>query len=299
MRSQRGGAFISRRALRLVRWKTTQRAAPAADGAAAVAASSGDSPDALLSSWLPSTAICAELAKSKLSALVTASAAGGFLMAGPALGWPSSTPAEWTALVTICGGTFLCSAAANALNQRHEIPRDSRMVRTRGRPLVQGRATADQALNFAIVSGGVGTAGLLAGCGAIPAALGAANIALYAGVYTRMKPLSEWNTNAGAIVGGIPPLMGWAAAGGSLAEPEAALLFSALYLWQVSVLRAVALFADVSIAVHRAHSPTAVFAPLSLFLRALPLHRPLPRSFRTSTPWRTTTERITRAVDSR
>jgi protoheme IX farnesyltransferase len=256
----RGGA-CSRRALRLVRRKTTQRAEPDVCGAtAAVAASAGASPDALPSSWLPSTAICAELAKSKLSALVTASAAGGFLMAGPALGWPASTPAEWTALLTICGGTFFCSAAANALNQRHEIPRDSRMVRTRGRPLVQGRATADQALNFAIVSGGAGTAGLLVGCGAIPAALGAANIALYAGVYTRMKPLSEWNTNAGAIVGGIPPLMGWAAAGGSLAEPEAALLFSALYLWQVS---AAALFVASRIGIHRTYSLRLVSLPPS------------------------------------
>ena len=168
-------------------------------------------------------------------------------MAGPALGWPMSTPEQWTALAAIGAGTFCCSAAANALNQRHEIPRDSRMVRTRGRPLVQGRATADQARNFAIAAGGLGTASLLAGCGPIPAVLGFANIALYAGIYTRMKPLSEWNTNAGAIVGGIPPLMGWAAAGGSLAEPEAALLFASLYLWQVRLSFSVSLSLSLSL----------------------------------------------------
>jgi len=158
-----------------------------------------------------------------------------------------STPEQWTALAAIGAGTFCCSAAANALNQRHEIPRDSRMVRTRGRPLVQGRATADQARNFAIAAGGLGTASLLAGCGPIPAVLGFANIALYAGIYTRMKPLSEWNTNAGAIVGGIPPLMGWAAAGGSLAEPEAALLFASLYLWQVRLSFSVSLSLSLSL----------------------------------------------------
>ena len=180
-------------------------------------------------------------------------------MAGPALGWPMSTPEQWTALAAIGAGTFCCSAAANALNQRHEIPRDSRMVRTRGRPLVQGRATADQARNFAIAAGGLGTASLLAGCGPIPAVLGFANIALYAGIYTRMKPLSEWNTNAGAIVGGIPPLMGWAAAGGSLAEPEAALLFASLYLWQVRLSFSVSLSLSLSLSLSRsgAHLPAS------------------------------------------
>ena len=48
------------------------------------------------------------------------------------------------------------------------------------------------------------------------AALGAANIALYAGVYTPLKQISVINTWVGAIVGAVPPLMGWAAATGGL-----------------------------------------------------------------------------------
>src|SRR5690606_22483570 len=47
------------------------------------------------------------------------------------------------------------------------------------------------------------------------AALGVANIVLYAGVYTPLKRRSVINTWVGAIVGAIPPLMGWAAAAGS------------------------------------------------------------------------------------
>lgn len=62
--------------------------------------------------------------------------------------------------------------------------------------------------------------------------LGAANIALYAGVYTPLKVVSIANTWVGAWVGAVPPLMGWAAASGRL-DPGAAVLAAALYFWQV------------------------------------------------------------------
>lgn len=48
------------------------------------------------------------------------------------------------------------------------------------------------------------------------AALGAANIVLYAAAYTPLKQLSVVNTWVGAVVGAVPPLMGWAAATGGL-----------------------------------------------------------------------------------
>jgi protoheme IX farnesyltransferase len=43
------------------------------------------------------------------------------------------------------------------------------------------------------------------------AVLGIANVALYAGVYTWMKRNSALNTWLGAVVGALPPLMGWVA----------------------------------------------------------------------------------------
>ncbi len=65
------------------------------------------------------------------------------------------------------------------------------------------------------------------------AGLGAANILLYAGIYTPLKQLSVVNTWVGAVVGAIPPLMGWAGAAGHL-EPGAWVLASALFYWQVA-----------------------------------------------------------------
>jgi protoheme IX farnesyltransferase len=64
--------------------------------------------------------------------------------------------------------------------------------------------------------------------------LGLGNIGLYAGLYTYMKPRSIYNTWVGAIVGAIPPVIGWSAAtSGSLLDFDAIILGSTLYLWQL------------------------------------------------------------------
>ncbi len=64
------------------------------------------------------------------------------------------------------------------------------------------------------------------------AGLGAGNILLYAAVYTPLKVVSISNTWVGALVGAVPPLLGWAAASGSL-PPASVPLAAALYFWQV------------------------------------------------------------------
>ena len=64
------------------------------------------------------------------------------------------------------------------------------------------------------------------------AATAGATIALYAGVYTPLKQLSPWNTWVGAVVGALPPLLGWLAATDQL-DARAAVLPGILYFWQV------------------------------------------------------------------
>mgnify|MGYP002025922777 CR=1 FL=1 len=117
------------------------------------------------------------------------------------------------ALTTL--GVFGTSCAANALNQIRETERDARMARTRKRPLPSGRCSPEFAATFAGVAGGAG-ASALAVLDPVASALAVGNMALYAGAYTSLKPKSEINTWVGAVVGGVPPLIGWAAAGGSL-----------------------------------------------------------------------------------
>lgn len=65
----------------------------------------------------------------------------------------------------------------------------------------------------------------------LTAALGLANILLYAAVYTPLKRVTIANTWVGSVVGSIPPLMGWSACTGGLA-PGAMVLAGVLYAWQ-------------------------------------------------------------------
>jgi heme o synthase len=170
----------------------------------------------------------ADLAKARLSALVVTTTACGFLAAGG----PLST--QLGLLSSCVVGTALCSSSAAAWNQILEIDRDKRMKRTQQRPLVQDTLTLGQA-QVAATLWGVGGVGLLwAGTDPTTTLLGAGNIVLYAGLYTWMKPRSIYNTWVGAVVGAIPPVMGWTAAtGGSVMDIEAILLGSTLYLWQM------------------------------------------------------------------
>ena len=65
----------------------------------------------------------------------------------------------------------------------------------------------------------------------LTAALGTLNMLLYSAVYTPLKRISIVNTWAGAVVGAIPPVMGWTACTGGL-EMGAFVLAGILYAWQ-------------------------------------------------------------------
>jgi heme o synthase len=123
-------------------------------------------------------------------------------------------------LAYLTTGTFLSSASANTLNMLFEPKYDALMTRTRNRPLVRKLVTPTAASLFAFSTGTVGLSLLYLGTNPTVAVLSALNIFLYAGIYTPMKRVSVLNTWVGAIVGGIPPLMGWAAAAGQSATVE-------------------------------------------------------------------------------
>ncbi|KAA8916495.1 hypothetical protein TRICI_001358 [Trichomonascus ciferrii] len=164
------------------------------------------------------------LTKPRLTALVVLSAMSAYSLA------PCETTLSQLTFLTI--GTTLASGSANAINMAREHVFDGMMTRTRTRPVVRGLLSPRLAFLFAGVSGTVGVLALYFGVNPIVAALGAANIGLYGGLYTSMKRKTIANTWAGAIVGAIPPLMGWAASTGNLNDPGAWTLAALLYAWQ-------------------------------------------------------------------
>ncbi|KAN0092061.1 UbiA prenyltransferase family domain containing protein [Hyaloscypha variabilis] len=161
------------------------------------------------------------LSKPRLSILVVLTACASYsLYPVPELLLPSATATPSLSTLTLLfltTGTTLCAASANAFNMLYEPKWDAMMSRTKNRPLVRGLISTRGAALFAILAGVAGTAALYYGVNPTVSFLGALNIVLYAGAYTPLKRVSVVNTWIGAIVGGIPPLMGWAAAAGQSA----------------------------------------------------------------------------------
>ena len=163
-------------------------------------------------------ALYLSLSKPRLTFLVVLTTATTYsLYPVPDLLLPLSADTSSLSTLTLAfllAGTGLSSASANAFNMLIEPSHDAKMSRTRNRPLVRGLISSKGALVFALATGLTGIFTLYYGVNPTVAKLGAANIILYAGPYTLLKRISVMNTWIGALVGGIPPLMGWAAAAG-------------------------------------------------------------------------------------
>ena len=170
-------------------------------------------------------ALYGALSKFKLSGFVVSTSVAGFLLG-------SGEVVDWQRLGWTAAGTWGAAACANTLNQVAEVRNDGLMKRTRGRPLPSGAITRRHALLFAACTGVAGVSALYTQANPTTALLGVANVVLYAAAYTPLKQLTVANTWLGAVVGAIPPLMGWAASAGGL-EPGAAVLAGLLYFWQL------------------------------------------------------------------
>ena len=165
-----------------------------------------------------------ELTKPRITMLVLVTTAVGY-----ALGLTGAFSAA--ALGALLAGTALVSCGASVLNQYAERDADARMNRTEKRPLPSGRVTPADALAFGLVLSAAGL-GLLATVNGLTYILGAAALGSYVLAYTPLKRVTSLCTIVGAVPGAIPPLMGWAAARGTLGAGALA-LFAVLFLWQL------------------------------------------------------------------
>ncbi len=156
-------------------------------------------------------------------ALFTASAtATGFLIAAP----------HARGLAQTAAAVFLLACGASALNQWQERDIDSRMERTRNRPLPAGRMTRRRALAVSVLAVLAGLA-LLLTQGVTPAFFGAIAVLWYNFLYTPLKRRTAFAAVYGAPSGMIAPIIGWNAAGGSLGDPRILPLAMLFALWQV------------------------------------------------------------------
>ena len=167
----------------------------------------------------------AELVKARLTLLVLLTTAVGFYLG--ALG-----PIDHLLLFHVVFGTAAAAAGAAALNQWWERRLDALMHRTRMRPVPAGRMRPFAALALGSALSFFGISYLAFACNALSATLAALTIAIYIFAYTPLKRVSNTNTLVGAIPGAIPPMIGWAAARGTL-DIGAWSLFAIVFLWQL------------------------------------------------------------------
>jgi protoheme IX farnesyltransferase len=146
-----------------------------------------------------------KLGKASISVPVALTGFLGYFLQHPTL--------DLNALLTV-SGIFSLSMGSSAINQIQERHTDALMKRTAGRPIPAGTITVQNAIIFAMVTALAGTL-LLALTGSLLAAgIGIFTLLWYNLVYTPLKRVTAFAVLPGAVIGALPPLIGWTSAGG-------------------------------------------------------------------------------------
>ncbi|MFB6319292.1 protoheme IX farnesyltransferase [Saccharicrinis sp. FJH54] len=149
------------------------------------------------------------------------------------VGWFLFTSEISFGILALYLGTFLLAGGSSAMNQYQERELDKNMGRTRNRPLPSGSLSAPAAFLIAVLLMLLGTVILFAFNNITTAFLGVLNAVIYNLVYTKLKTKTQYAVLPGAIVGAIPPMMGWAAAGGNILQPQIVYFAMFMFLWQM------------------------------------------------------------------
>jgi heme o synthase len=163
--------------------------------------------------------------------VVITTMAGFYLGSDAALNWP-------LLLYTVGATTFVACGTA-ALNQYVEREMDAVMRRTASRPLPSGVLRPREVLIFGAILILVGSLWLALAVNGLACLVALATSLLYLGLYTPLKTRTPFSTAVGAIPGALPPLIGWAAARGSLSL-GAWVLFAIVFFWQFPHFMAIA-----------------------------------------------------------
>ncbi|MEX0686649.1 MAG: heme o synthase [Balneolales bacterium] len=167
-----------------------------------------------------------ELTKPGITMLVLASMVIGFILG-------STGGIQFGILAHAIIGTLLIASGTAAHNQYIERDLDKLMVRTSTRPLPTEKIAPIKALFFSLTLILSGFIYLLVMVNMAAGVVSAATSILYLVFYTPLKRVSFANVWVGSIPGALPPVGGWAAATGNIADPGMWVLFGIMFLWQI------------------------------------------------------------------
>lgn len=164
-----------------------------------------------------------DLARLRMSLFVTLSAWAGFILASQELS---------RGAIPLLPGVLLLASGASGLNQYQERREDQRMERTRGRPIPSGRLSPSSALKWSLLLLLLGFSILWAGTNRMALSLSILAVLMYNGIYTPLKKRTLLAILPGAMVGAVPPAIGWFSGGG---HPDGQLLAIAFlfFIWQI------------------------------------------------------------------
>jgi len=164
------------------------------------------------------------LTKPVVVALLLVTTFAGMVIGAQA--WPSLSLVFWTVL-----GGFLAAGGSGAINQYIDRHDDDKMQRTANRPIPAGRLTPSEGLAFGVAATLASFYLMVAMVNFLAALLTLAGIIYYVLLYSMLlKKTTVQNIVIGGGAGAIPPLVGWAAATGSLNVP-ALFLFAVVFMW--------------------------------------------------------------------
>lgn len=165
-----------------------------------------------------------ELCKVRQALFTSCSAGAAYLLASSHFG---------VEIILLVMGVFLLSSGASALNQYQEQDSDTLMMRTKKRPIPSGKISAQNGLKFSCFVMLSGLLILLLTGKHVPVFLGVFALVFYNGIYTPLKRRTAFAAVPGALIGAIPPAIGWSMGGRGLAEPGLIALCFFFFMWQI------------------------------------------------------------------
>lgn len=165
-----------------------------------------------------------ELTKFRITALVSFTTGLGYILAADGL--------SFTMFFAIAG-IFLLAAASSSLNHWQEKDTDALMDRTKFRPIPSGRIEPALALYVSLGLLVCGSVLLLFTTNFTTFLVGLFTFFWYNGVYTPLKRKTAFAIIPGALVGALPPVAGWTAAGGSLQDGRIIMIAAYFFIWQI------------------------------------------------------------------
>lgn len=175
------------------------------------------------------------LTKPEVNFLIVITTFAGFFLAREA-GWRDFP--VWLCIDVLLG-TLLVASGTATLNQYLERRFDAQMRRTTRRPLAARRLKPSAVLVFGLALSVLGSVYLAVAVNILASLLAVATLLSYLFIYTPLKRQTPLCTLIGAFPGAMPPLIGWAAASGSL-NRQALTLYAILFFWQFPHFMAIA-----------------------------------------------------------